>query len=227
MKTITKIKNKLIRLYRQHILRDEFFLEASRWVKDKGDTTHRLNYTLTKDSTVFDLGGYHGDFAHAIHQRFDCKVYIFEPVPEFYRKCIERFQFNKNIVCLNYGLGSTDAWLNINMAENSSSTVVGTAGMAVQRVQIKSVVSTIAELKITSIDLLKINIEGGEFDVIPALIESTDINKIKFLQVQFHNFVDNAIEMRTDIRSKLRTTHDEMWNYNFVWESWALKRSAL
>jgi FkbM family methyltransferase len=227
MKILTKIKNKLIRLYRQHILRDEFFLEASRWVKDKGDTTHRLNYPLTTNSTVFDLGGYHGDFAHAIHQRFGCKVYVFEPVPEFHKKCVDRFQSNKDIICLNYGLGSTDAWINISMAENSSSTIVGTFDISAQKVHIKSVTDTIAEIGVTKIDLLKINIEGGEFDVIPAMIASADIKKVNFLQVQFHNFVHKAVEMRTDIRSELKATHDEMWSYNFVWESWSLKRNAL
>ena len=40
--------------------------------------------------------------------------------------------------------------------------------------------------KITEIDLLKINIEGGEYDVIPRLLDTKMINKIKYIQIQFH-----------------------------------------
>ena len=48
--------------------RDEFQEIATKWVEDKGDETLRLDYSLTEDSIVFDLGGYRGDFAEAIHK---------------------------------------------------------------------------------------------------------------------------------------------------------------
>ena len=220
---LSKIKNKLIYLYRRFILRDPFLLEASRWFRDKGDETHRLDYPLTQESIVFDLGGYHGDFAAAVHERFGCKVYIFEPVPAFYQKCVDRFQGNQKIICLNYGLSSNNGWLNIGLAENASSFASPHAKGAVQRVQLRSVVECIRDLSIDRIDLMKINIEGGEFDVLPAIIESGDIRKVQQLQVQFHNFVDHAVKRREAIRSKLEKTHVEMWNYDFVWESWKMK----
>lgn len=223
MKLLLKIKTKLEFLYRRYIRREPFLLEAARWFRDKGDETLRLNYPLTQENIVFDLGGYHGDFAAAIHERYGCKVYIFEPVPEFYQKCVTRFQGNHQIVCLNYGLSSADGWLDIGLAENASSFASPHAKGAMQRVQVRSVVECIRELNIDRIDLMKINIEGGEFDVVPAIIESNDIRKVRYLQVQFHNFVDHAAKRRTAIRDQLENTHMEMWNYEFVWESWKLK----
>lgn len=223
MKLLLKIKTKLEFLYRRYIRRELFLLEAARWFRDKGDETLRLNYPLTQENIVFDLGGYHGDFAAAIHERYGCIVYIFEPVPEFYQKCVTRFQGNHQIVCLNYGLSSADGWLDIGLAENASSFASPHAKGAMQRVQVRSVVECIRELNIDRIDLMKINIEGGEFDVVPAIIESNDIRKIRYLQVQFHNFVDHAAKRRTAIRDQLENTHMEMWNYEFVWESWKLK----
>jgi FkbM family methyltransferase len=223
LNSLSKIKNKLVLLYRRYILRDSFLLEAARWYKDKGDETLRLDYPLTQESIVFDLGGYHGDFAAAIYERYKCKIYIFEPVPEFYQKCIARFQGNHKIVCLNYGLSSTNGWLNIGLAENASSFSSPHAKGAVQRVEVRSVVECIRELGINRIDLMKINIEGGEFDVIPAIINSGDIRKLQHLQVQFHNFIDHAAERRAAIRTQLANTHTEMWNYDFIWEGWKLK----
>lgn len=223
MNFISKIKNKLALLYRRYILREPFLQEVARWFKDKGDSTLRLDYPLTQESVIFDLGGYHGDFAAAIHEKYGCKVYVFEPVLEFYQKCVNRFQGNQKIICLNYGLSSVDSWLDIGLAENASSFVSPQDKGAVQKVQLRSVVTCILELGIKQIDLMKINIEGGEFDVLLSMIESGDIRKVKYLQVQFHNFVGQAEERRADIRRQLENTHTEMWNYEFVWESWKLK----
>ena len=79
------------------------------------------------------------------------------------------------------------------------------------------------ELRTRKIDLLKINIEGGEFDIIPAIIESGDVKNVSYLQIQFHNFITHANEQRIIIRNQLAITHLEIWNYDFVWESWKLK----
>lgn len=70
---------------------------------------------------------------------------------------------------------------------------------------------------------MKINIEGGEYNLVKKLIDSDLIEKIKYLQIQFHNFVENSEQKRQNLRFKLTRTHIEMWNYEFVWESWRLK----
>jgi hypothetical protein len=49
------------------------------------------------------------------------------------------------------------------------------------------------------------------------------IKQINYIQIQFHNFVDGAVENRQLIRAALGRTHREMWNYDFVWESWELR----
>lgn len=226
MSYFSKIKNKLTFLYRRHVLREPFLLQVSRWFEDKGDETLRLDYPLTPESIVFDVGGYNGDFAAELSKRFGCKVYIFEPVPEFYQRCVNRFENNKKITCFNYGLSSANGFLDIGLAENASSFSSPHATGETQKVQIRSIVECIKELNINKIDLMKINIEGGEFDVLPAIIKSGDIAKIHYLQVQFHNFVNNASALRADIRNQLAYTHTEMWNYEFVWESWKQNDNA-
>ena len=223
MNIISRVKNKTAYLYKRYIRRDPFLLEVSRWFSDKGDETLRLDYPLTEDSIVFDVGGYHGDFAASINERYGCKVYVFEPVRDFYQYCIKRFKENENITCLNYGLSSSDDFLDIGLSENASSFDSPHSKGEVQRVEVRSVINCIKELNIDCIDLLKINIEGGEYDVLTSMIQSGDIKKVHYLQVQFHNFINNADEKRNTIRQKLRDTHDEMWNYKFVWESWRLK----
>lgn len=222
MNLLSKITNKLMALYRRYIRRGPFLLEVARWFKDKGDETLRLDYLLTEESIVFDIGGYQGDFAAAIHDKYGCKVYVFEPVSGFYKQCMTRFQGNSKIVCLNYGLSSSDALLDIGLAENASSFSSPHATGEMQQVEVRGVVECLRKLDIERIDLMKINIEGGEFEILPAIIRSGDISKVQYLQVQFHNFVNDAIKKRAAIRAQLSATHMEMWNYEFVWESWEL-----
>lgn len=220
---ITKIIKKLIKLFRCYVLRDKFLLEVARWSRDSGDIKLRLSYPMSANSVVFDLGGYKGDFAARIFDLYACNVYVFEPVPIFYNTCEERFSENDQIRCFNFGLSKENGLLNITVDDDASSFSVHSHNNASIKAQLNSVAEFIANNNINTIDLMKINIEGGEFDVIPALIESGDISKVKYLQVQFHNFIENSAEKRQEIRDMLMNTHNEMWNYEFVWESWELK----
>ena len=57
-KLIKQTANKLSRLYKIYILKDEFTIQVKKWRADGGDHNLRLNYPeLTSDSIVFDLGG--------------------------------------------------------------------------------------------------------------------------------------------------------------------------
>ena len=50
---IKKVFGGPLRLYKIHILKDEFIIEMTRWKKNKGDKTHRLDYpTLTEQKRV-------------------------------------------------------------------------------------------------------------------------------------------------------------------------------
>ena len=74
------------------------------------------------------------------------------------------------------------------------------------------------------IDLMKINIEGSEYELLEHLIESGCIKKITDIQVQFHNFVPNAPEKRSELHKKLSRTHYMTYNYPWIWENWRLKK---
>lgn len=205
-----------------YVLRDSFLISAKNWFLDKGDETLRLIYPLDKSSVVFDVGGYQGDYAEAIHKKHGCQVYLFEPVPSFYQECVERFSNNPSITCFNYGLSSNTGWFEIGLDDNASSFKKIDIGEKTQLAQLRSVTEIFAELGLKKIDLIKINIEGGEFDLLPAIIDSGLIKQIKYLQIQFHNFIEGSVQNRQSIRKSLGKTHREMWNYEFVWESWEL-----
>jgi FkbM family methyltransferase len=226
MKKFKKIIKALKIRYRRYLLRDEFLIAGAKWFSDRGDQFHRLNYPLHSDSIVFDIGGYIGDFSEDIYKKFGCKIFLFEPVLSSYLLCIKRFENNEKIKCFNFGISSLNEFLKIGVAENVSSFQSPHTGNKSEVVEVKDITEVIKDLKIKKIDLVKINIEGDEFKVIPKLIESGDINKIEYIQIQFHNFVDDAESKRNFIRSELEKTHTEMWSYYFIWESWKLKDNS-
>ena len=69
----------------------------------------------------------------------------------------------------------------------------------------------------------KINIEGGEYTLLPALAEAGYLPQIQTLQIQFHLYQESDIAARDAIRETLAKTHTCGWEYPFVWEQWTRK----
>jgi hypothetical protein len=98
------------------------------------------------------------------------------------------------------------------------------AGRPVEKVRLRAFSDFLAETGLPKVDLLKINIEGGEFPLLEHLIASGLINKVIHLQIQFHDFFPDATARRERIRLLLTRTHVEQWNFPFIWESWKRRR---
>lgn len=208
-------------LYRREVLRDGPLLEAQRFFREKGEARRR-DYPLGPESVVVDLGGYLGDFAEAINSRYGSVVHAFEPMPKFAARAQARFAGNDKVHIHCFGLGSEDGTFALSDDGPASSFVDLEKASRHQICEIRAIDPVLRALNIDRIDLLKINIEGGEYDVLPALIAGDWMPKIKHLQVQFHTMGDYEAN-RDAIRSALEETHIERWRYRFVWESWSLK----
>lgn len=219
---LSKISNKLKQIFKLYIVKDPVVINAKKWFQDNGDNTLRLNYPLNQSSIVIDVGGYIGDYAEAINHKFGCQVLLFEPVPEFYQQCLDRFKNNPAISCYNYGLSSKTDTLEIELDENASSFIKSKSGKNSKSVQVRSILEVFQELNLDRIDLIKINIEGGEYELLPAIINSGIVKNIRYFQIQFHTFAQNAVDCRLQILDSLSKTHRQMWNYEFIWESWEL-----
>jgi len=203
--------------------------EFSRWFKDKGDKTLRLDYPLLdSNSIVFDVGGYVGDFANKIHQKYGCKVYVFEPHPKFFKKCVKRFKNNEKIIPLNFGLAHESGEFQISDSADSSSFFnPPKTGKGAISCGVREFFEVVEELEISFINLMKVNIEGGEYPLLEHIIDAKSVNLVNEYQIQFHDFIDNAVKRRDGIVEALVTTHERTWCYEFVWENWKSKSNTL
>ncbi len=198
------------------------------WYSINGDSTLRVEYDLNENSIVFDVGGYEGDWAAEISARYNPTIFVFEPVSVYYKKLISRFGKNKKIKNLFYGLAGENKQLTFSILDQSSSAFkekenYSTRDEGKETVSLKSFTDTCKELNITHIDLLKTNIEGGEYELLEQIIKSGWVSKITNLQIQFHDFVENADERMRAIQSDLKKTHMLTYNYAYVWENWKIK----
>jgi FkbM family methyltransferase len=173
---------------------------------------------LDEQSIVLDVGGYKGQWASDIYAKYGCTVHVFEPVPAFADAIATRFSRNSRIVVHRFGLADVTTRTRICVSADSSSVLRD--GSAYAEIDLIRAADFFAEFRIGEVGLMKINIEGGEYQLLPHLIAEKLINRIVSLQVQFHDFVDNARELRDRIRAALRQTHEPTYSFDFIWENW-------
>lgn len=222
--TSAKIGNKFLwlsQLLEQDKSQKSVCLKA--WYKNKCDQTLRLEYeNINEKSIVFDLGGYEGQWSSDIFAKYCCLIHVFEPVEKFAKAIENRFSSNPKIVLHNFGLASENGETSISVDEDKSSMTRELNGKT-EKIQLKTASKFIEDNCIYRIDLIKINIEGAEYDLLEHLIDSGYIKIIKNIQVQFHDFVPEAESRMKEIQRKLSETHQLKWQYYFVWESWEHK----
>jgi FkbM family methyltransferase len=205
---------------RREVHKLRFESAIRRWFEDNGDNTLRVNFPeLGSESVVFDVGGYKGDWSDILLKKYQCKLHIFEPASEFYSNIKNRFSNEIGVSAHRMGIGKNNTEFELKLcADGSGKFANGPSETAI----IKNVSEFFTEQKITKVDLMKINIEGGEYELLDALISYGLIGMVKRIQVQFHDFFEDASEMRASITEKLTRTHFRSWSYYFVWEEWVI-----
>ena len=190
--------------------------------RDDPNDMKRLLYPLNPNSLVVDVGGFTGDWAARIYCLYSCYIDIYEPHPELAIKCTMNFSGNQKVTTFPYGLGGSTGSLEF-YGDNMNASIYKKDTQSVIVVPIKKA-SDIFKEKYSNehIDLLKINIEGAEYDMLPDLIENFDMTKITNIQIQFHSVVPDYDKRRDDIRNALSKTHTMTWNYDYIFENWTI-----
>jgi len=204
-------------LHRRRRRRD-YRAMVKKWYADGGDDRFRFDYDLDERSFVLDLGGYEGQWASDLYARYRCRIAIFEPVPRFAQNIRARFAKNSDITVFQYGLGATSRAETIYLHGASSSTQKAQAES--EQIEIVDVRQWFEDQAVETVQLMKINIEGGEYELLERLVATGLIGKIDDIQVQFHNFTRDAPARMEQLQRALRATHTPTYQYRFVWENW-------
>jgi FkbM family methyltransferase len=152
-------------------------------VEDHTFFTQRLN----ENSVVVDLGANHGAFAHALIERFGCRVYAIEANADL---CAE-IKPHRQLQVLNLAIGGTAGMQQFFVASNDqSSTMLGAIGGApvkVTEVQTTRLDALLDELSLSTIDLLKVDVEGAEVAMFDSCRDEF-LQRCVQITVEFHDF---------------------------------------
>lgn len=210
------------KIIKKFIPKSNFEKTVAKFKKDNSKHNLMLDYDLDENSLVFDVGGYKGQGASDLFSMYLPTIYIFEPRAEYAQAIEKRFKKNNKIKVFNFGLSNKKSEDYIYFNDDGSTLFL--KNKQKEKVKLESISDFIKNNNIKKIDLLKLNIEGGEYEVLDDLINSGLLNMITNLQIQFHNFFPNARKKMLDIHKELFKSHHPVYQYEFVMESWQLNK---
>lgn len=220
-----KIKYKINQYYEGYILRKPEALLALDFIKNDKKLDYRHRYTLDSNAIIFDCGGYKGEWTAKmlrLYHHLNPKFYVFEIAEPFIRILEKKFINDKNVHVFGFGLGSEDQVIEFAVSDIATSIFAQPVEQEKESGEIKNVGRFLEDYSITHIDLLKMNIEGGEYDLMDSIIASGFVKKCKNIQIQFHNYGEWSVKRRDSIKANLATTHKCTYDYEWNFENWEL-----
>jgi len=211
----------LFKRIRRRLFPNKLEKTARQWCKDGGDDKYRFDYNLTSQSLILDLGGYDGQWASDIFGRFACQIYVFEPVSEYAQDISNRFANNASITIESFALGRNSRQDSISIDSTGSSMYRSSENREI--INIVDVGEWFAREAINRVDLMKVNIEGGEYELLSRMLECDLMTRVDNLQIQFHEINKNSKQEMIALQNQLKKTHRLTFQYPFIWENWTIK----
>ena len=192
----------------------------SKWFAANGDGTLSINHELSQSSNVVDVGAYTGEWIGRMTTLHDCNFYALEPVIKFYNTLSQRFANNSKVHCYNFGLSTEKQNLKISLDADATSTLNPKEGN--EEIELVDLQHFMDHVKIDTIDLMQLNVEGYEYSLLDSWIELGTIKKIKKILIQFHKVEHlDFYKKREEIQQKLQDNgFIKQFDYPFVWECW-------
>jgi len=196
---------------------------------------HKRNPELLVDAdlgspaVVVDVGAYEGSWSKRllaraqVRDRQDVRIHAFEPQPGAIERCKQFIAAEPRIELHEFGLAGRRRVEQLTVSGPGASIYADSrSGPSVESVEIelRDVAEVLDAIDVDHIDLIKINIEGGEYELLDRLHETGWLRKIDTIIVQFHEFAPDAYRSRRQNRRQLADTHHCTWNYSWVYERW-------
>lgn len=175
---------------------------------------YELNKTkLAKDATVIDIGTQIGTFAVTVSKKAS-KVYCYEPMPDNFGVLKRNIKVNKldnKFEAFNLAVSDKKKKLKIyvNPINTGGHSAFEKTGKFVE-VQTTTLKSIFDDNKIKKCDLLKIDVEGSEYDVLYPL-PKTYLKRIDRIRME----PDNIDDKKKNIKSMIKYLRDNGYKVKF------------
>ena len=185
---------------------------------------------LDEEDLVIDAGGYEGEWTAGILTRYGCHSEVFEPVPSFAEHCRIQYRHNARVRVHQAALGGSNRTTQFTLAENGTSEFRRPADATQFEARVQAISDVLSTLDAAqriqpgavAVGVLKLNIEGGEYEVLESLLETGSITRMRCLLIQFHRQPADYEQRYAAIVEGLQATHKRVWGFPMVWEKWVL-----
>ena len=129
---------------------------------------------IRPDWTCYSVGA-GGDisFDMDLIERWGIRVRAIDPVPDYVRRALEQAGGDERLTAHEFAIATTDGPMRMQLTHDPNSESVSPVGLYDSESYVefegRTLPSLMAELGDTSIELLKLDVEGGEYDLIPGL----------------------------------------------------------
>ena len=189
-----------------------------RFIRDGYGDLLIKNLAVGEAGTAIDFGGYVGDWTALMLREYGCRVLVFEPVPAFVRELKTRFDGDSRVVVHPCGIGSEAGSRTFRQNQDGTGRFADGSEIAVRFESAEYLSQCLPD----TVEVVCINIEGGEYELIPALHALNLLERLDLIFVQFHRVSDLLCveQERVSCQEILAQTHKLKWSYDFIWEAW-------
>ena len=177
-----------------------------------------FEHRLQQGDLVYDVGGYRGDWTWGMMGKYSCEYHVFEPHPEAFRNLAERFARHPDVTLHEFALGGANGRASLSSAAEGSSIVSNRSDRSID----VGLVDVCQHLSSDGrkVALMKLNIEGSEYDLLEKLLKSDMRYRVQSMLIQFHLQGPASKARYASIAESLTETHRLSWRYAFLWELW-------
>lgn len=176
-----------------------------------------IDWPLNQESVVVEVGGYKGRWALQIAERYNPRLYIFEPQPWAADVC--RAVLGERARVIGCALGVEDDSAAIMSKWETDGCSLVDSGGAGALVQVREIGGVFRALGIDHVDLMLMNIEGYEYTLLSYMLDQ-GILPCR-LMVQFHTFADPDGMQLARIHQMLEERNYHIaWTYGVMLTAW-------
>lgn len=204
-----------------------------KWRELDGDNTLALDWPLNEDSHVWEIGGFEGRWAQQIWDKFHCNITIFEPQLWAVEKMKARFKGIEKIDIRPYGLWLNDEVLQLGNYHTDGASLVNNDGREITMpAYFKGFYHEVYNFN-HELDLTLMNIEGGEYTLIPNMVASGIMPRFNYFWCQFHIQHSNPKIVEPEKESVfidqyyynlMNETHEIIWDCHPTAVAWKRKK---
>ena len=200
--------------------RPDWYVWTGGWYEEDGENNYYCNWPmLTPESVVVEAGGYEGAWAKRIADAYDPTIHSFEPAPRAHKMAVEKLAEYPKVHLHLYGLGATTETLPLGDSDRDGASFLKPEEWPFVIAEKRCFGDVLKELGVKHIDLMAINIEGGEFELLPYITQARIITQIDRLMIQWHAPTAETVDVQMGIQGRMAETHRMVWNLG-AWEAW-------